>query len=62
MVRSFTVLDGIGKSLDPRFDISEIAAPYARELLLEGSAAPQVREQSRDAWPPVSHPPSAVPI
>jgi hypothetical protein len=41
VVRSFTVLDGIGKSLDPRFDISEIAAPYARELLLEGQ--PQVR-------------------
>jgi len=40
VVRSFTVLDGIGKSLDARFDISEIAAPYARELLLEG--APQV--------------------
>jgi hypothetical protein len=37
VVRSFTVLDGIGKSLDPRFDISEIAAPYARELLLEGN-------------------------
>ena len=37
VVRSFTVLDGIGKSLDPRFDISEISAPYARELLLEGS-------------------------
>lgn len=36
VVRSFTVLDGIGKALDPRFDISEIAAPYARELLLEG--------------------------
>jgi predicted unusual protein kinase regulating ubiquinone biosynthesis (AarF/ABC1/UbiB family) len=40
VVRSFTVLDGIGKSLDPRFDISEIAAPYARNLLLEGQ--PQV--------------------
>ena len=40
VVRSFTVLDGIGKCLDPRFDISEIAAPYARELLLEGR--PQV--------------------
>lgn len=39
-VRSFTVLDGIGKSLNPRFDISEIAAPYARGLLLE--ARPQV--------------------
>eukprot|EP00884_Botryococcus_braunii_P005721 jgi/Botrbrau1/1514/Bobra.0107s0002.1 len=40
VVRSFTVLDGIGKGLDPRFDISEIAAPYARELLLE--ARPQL--------------------
>ena len=39
VVRSFTVLDGIGKSLDPRFDISEIAAPYARDLILE--AKPQ---------------------
>lgn len=37
VVRAFTVLDGIGKSLDPRFDISEISAPYARELLLEGN-------------------------
>lgn len=36
VVRAFTVLDGIGKSLDARFDISEISAPYARELLLEG--------------------------
>jgi len=37
VVRSFTVLDGIGKGLNPKFDISEISAPYARELLLEGS-------------------------
>lgn len=35
VVRSFTVLDGIGKSLTPKFDISEISAPYARSLLLE---------------------------
>ncbi|GAB2231974.1 hypothetical protein Drorol1_Dr00010993 [Drosera rotundifolia] len=27
------VLDGIGKGLDPQFDISEIAKPYALELL-----------------------------
>ncbi|GFY94166.1 ABC2 homolog 13 [Actinidia rufa] len=27
------VLDGIGKGLDPRFDITEIAKPYALELL-----------------------------
>merc|ERR1712157_347504 len=35
VVRAFSVLDGIGKQLDPRFDISEISAPYARDLLLE---------------------------
>ena len=29
VVRSFTVLDGIGKGLDPRFDISEIAGEPA---------------------------------
>lgn len=42
VVRSFTVLDGIGKGLNPRFDISEIAAPYARgcapSLRVAGSA------------------------
>ncbi|KAI7835637.1 hypothetical protein COHA_010468 [Chlorella ohadii] len=38
VVRSFTVLDGIGKGLNPRFDMTEIAAPYARQLLLEGSS------------------------
>ncbi|WIA38180.1 hypothetical protein OEZ86_001530 [Tetradesmus obliquus] len=46
VVRSFTVLDGIGKSLDPRFDISEIAAPYARNLLLEGT--PQFAALQKD--------------
>ena len=45
VVRSFTVLDGIGKSLDARFDISEISAPYARNLLLEGQ--PQVSSRGR---------------
>lgn len=33
VVRAFSVLDGIGKGLDPRFDISEISKPYAMELL-----------------------------
>ncbi|KAJ7530361.1 hypothetical protein O6H91_14G000800 [Diphasiastrum complanatum] len=33
VVRAFSVLDGIGKGLDPVFDISEIAKPYALELL-----------------------------
>ncbi|KAG7010932.1 hypothetical protein SDJN02_27730 [Cucurbita argyrosperma subsp. argyrosperma] len=27
VVRAFSVLDGIGKGLDPRFDITEIAKP-----------------------------------
>ena len=35
-MRAFTVLDGLGKSLDKKFDISEISRPYARELLLDG--------------------------
>jgi predicted unusual protein kinase regulating ubiquinone biosynthesis (AarF/ABC1/UbiB family) len=35
VVRAFSVLDGIGKGLDAKFDISEISRPYARELLLE---------------------------
>eukprot|EP01026_Neomeris_dumetosa_P042729 TRINITY_DN3566_c0_g1_i1.p1 TRINITY_DN3566_c0_g1~~TRINITY_DN3566_c0_g1_i1.p1 ORF type:complete len:781 (-),score=139.88 TRINITY_DN3566_c0_g1_i1:491-2833(-) len=46
VVRSFTVLDGIGKSLDPRFDISEIAAPYARDLLLDSK--PQLARLMRN--------------
>ncbi|XP_043719610.1 protein ACTIVITY OF BC1 COMPLEX KINASE 8, chloroplastic-like [Telopea speciosissima] len=33
VVRAFSVLDGIGKALDPRFDIAEIAKLYATELL-----------------------------
>ena len=33
VVRAFSVLDGIGKGLDPRSDITEIAKPYALELL-----------------------------
>ena len=33
VVRAFSVLDGIGKGLDPKFDISLIAKPYALELL-----------------------------
>ncbi|CAA2993229.1 uncharacterized aarF domain-containing kinase At1g79600, chloroplastic [Olea europaea subsp. europaea] len=33
VVRAFSVLDGIGKGLNPRFDITEIAKPYALELL-----------------------------
>ncbi|CAI7842766.1 unnamed protein product [Closterium sp. NIES-53] len=33
VVRAFSVLDGIGKGLDAKFDISEIAKPYALELL-----------------------------
>ena len=46
VVRSFTVLDGIGKSLSNRFDITEIAAPYARGLLLE--AKPQVEKLQQE--------------
>lgn len=51
VVRAFSVLDGIGKGLNPRFDISEIARPYARELLLEAQAfalPPQLVAGGRD--------------
>lgn len=50
VVRAFSVLDGIGKGLNPRFDISEISRPYARELLLEAQAfalPPQVVSAQR---------------
>lgn len=46
VVRAFTVLDGIGKSLDSRFDISEISRPYARQLLLEGAPALKRAQQN----------------
>jgi hypothetical protein len=45
------VLDGIGKTLNKKFDISEIAAPYARNLLIEAnpnSLPPQVVTAQRD--------------
>ena len=35
VVRAFSVLDGIGKSLNKKFDIGEISAPYARNLLID---------------------------
>merc|ERR1719183_1173855 len=51
VVRAFSVLDGIGKTLNKKFDISEIAAPYARNLLIEAnpnSLPPQVVTAQRE--------------
>ncbi|NP_001398554.1 Protein ACTIVITY OF BC1 COMPLEX KINASE 8, chloroplastic isoform 2 [Zea mays] len=42
VVRAFSVLDGIGKGLDPRFDITEIAKPYAKELLRFNDAGVEI--------------------
>ncbi|KAK9861903.1 hypothetical protein WJX84_010557 [Apatococcus fuscideae] len=33
VLRAFTTLEGIGRSLDPNFQFSEVAQPYATELL-----------------------------
>lgn len=44
-------MDGIGKTLNKKFDISEIAAPYARNLLIEAnpnSLPPQVVTAQRE--------------
>jgi predicted unusual protein kinase regulating ubiquinone biosynthesis (AarF/ABC1/UbiB family) len=50
VARAFSMLDGLGKSLDRRFDIAEISRPYARELLLEAQRVtlpPQVVSKQR---------------
>ena len=33
--RSFTAIEGLARSLDPDFDIKEVAEPYARKLMME---------------------------
>lgn len=33
MLRAFSTLEGIGKTLDPNYRFSEVAQPYAAELL-----------------------------
>lgn len=51
VVRAFSVLDGIGKGLNPRFDITEIAKPYALELLRFREAGYEVLVQDfRKRW------------
>lgn len=51
VVRAFSVLDGIGKGLDPRFDITEIAKPYALELLKFREAGVEViLKDFRNRW------------
>jgi len=35
MIKTFATLEGLGKQLDPEFDIFAVAEPYARELVRE---------------------------
>ncbi|XP_062222978.1 protein ACTIVITY OF BC1 COMPLEX KINASE 8, chloroplastic-like isoform X2 [Phragmites australis] len=56
VVRAFSVLDGIGKGLDPRFDITEIAKPYAMELLRFNEAGIElVVKDAKKRWERQSH-------
>ncbi|CAN6232181.1 unnamed protein product [Urochloa humidicola] len=51
VVRAFSVLDGIGKGLDPRFDITEIARPYAMEILRFNEAGVKVAiKDAKKRW------------
>ncbi|GER47583.1 protein kinase superfamily protein [Striga asiatica] len=54
VVRAFSVLDGIGKGLDPRFDITEISKPYALELLKFREAGMEVIKKANFSKPPFS--------
>lgn len=54
--RAFTTLEGIGKGLDPRYDLTMIAGPYLKELidLRDGSATTSVIKSftKRVGWRP----------
>jgi len=54
--RAFTSLEGIGKGLDPKYDLTRLAIPYLKELLTlrEGSAVKAVVKQYAEklGWRP----------
>lgn len=56
VLRAFSTLEGVGKSLDPNFSFVKIAAPYAQELLdlkerrrTGAQLVQEIRKQAEDA-------------
>lgn len=49
VLRAFSTLEGIGKTLNPSYNFAEVAAPYAKELLelQDGKAGQLLVEQVR---------------
>ncbi len=47
--KAFVTMEGIGNALDPRFNVVEIAEPFARRLMAERYSPERILEKSRDS-------------